>query len=326
MSAPGCDDEEYDYKAHANILKDQGNERFQAGENDEAIRLYTQAIELDPDNHIFYSNRSAAHMKCDSKSKALYDAEKCVQLAPMWSKGYLRLGAAQQSLKRFDAAIDTLKKGIELDSSNQALWSALRACQEAYETDKKSKFAAAAVEREQEAERIRRMEEIKMKASTEKATEGTASELHDDDKDLMGFFSEIETAKSATSKDKPVDTSNFEEKCAPETGQDDDLLAGFFSDVLEQSQSAEKATRDESLLTEKYTTQDLGDSKSQYERIMAKNYEWRNLNPYYVLQLDIDATEEDIKQRYRKLSVKLHPDKMRDVEHARECFEQVLCE
>jgi predicted TPR repeat methyltransferase len=49
--------------------------------------------------------------KGDSKSKALYDAEKCVKIAPMWSKGYARLGAAQQSLKRFDPAIDTFKKG-----------------------------------------------------------------------------------------------------------------------------------------------------------------------------------------------------------------------
>lgn len=50
-------------------------------------------------------------MKADSKSKALKDAEKCVELAPTWSKGYSRLGAAQQSLKRFDAAIDNFKKG-----------------------------------------------------------------------------------------------------------------------------------------------------------------------------------------------------------------------
>ena len=50
-------------------------------------------------------------MKNDSKSKALHDAEKCVQIAPTWSKGYVRLGAAQHSLKRFDAAIETFKKG-----------------------------------------------------------------------------------------------------------------------------------------------------------------------------------------------------------------------
>ena len=115
--------DELEYKTHANALKEQGNELFQAGKNEEAIQVYTQAIDLDPDNHVFYSNRSAAYMKNDSKSKALKDAEKCVALAPAWSKGYGRLGAAQQGLKRFDAAIDTFKKGIELDATNQSLWS-----------------------------------------------------------------------------------------------------------------------------------------------------------------------------------------------------------
>jgi len=39
--------------------------------------------------------------------------------------------------------------------------------------------------------------------------------------------------------------------------------------------------------------------------------------------LDIDATEEDIKYRYKKLSLKVHPDRMRHVEKAREAFEEV---
>ena len=105
----GAGDEEY--KLQANLLKDQGNELLQAGKIQEAITVYSQAIDLDPDNHVFYSNRCAAYMKHDSKSKALHDAEKCIKLAPTWSKGYVRLGAAQHSLKRFDAAIDTYKRG-----------------------------------------------------------------------------------------------------------------------------------------------------------------------------------------------------------------------
>jgi predicted TPR repeat methyltransferase len=50
-------------------------------------------------------------MKGDSISKALRDAEKCVELAPQWSKGYSRLGAAQHGLKRFQAAIETYRRG-----------------------------------------------------------------------------------------------------------------------------------------------------------------------------------------------------------------------
>ena len=69
---------------------------------------------MDPDNHVVYSNRSAAYMKADSISKALRDAEKCVELAPNWSKAYSRLGAAQQGLKRFDAAIESFRKGFRI--------------------------------------------------------------------------------------------------------------------------------------------------------------------------------------------------------------------
>jgi len=59
------------------------------------------------------------------------------------------------------------------------------------------------------------------------------------------------------------------------------------------------------------------------ERLLSSHYEWKNLNPYAVFQLDIDATEEDIKYRYKKLSLKVHPDRLRGVEKAREAFEEV---
>ena len=321
-----------DYKSHANTLKDRGNDAFQAGNTQEAIQLYTQAIDLDPDNHVFYSNRSAAYMKSDSKSKALHDAEKCLSLAPTWSKGYARLGAAQQSLKRFETAIDTFKKGIELDAANQSLWSSLRACQEAFEADKKVRFASAATEREREAERLRLIDKTKAAATAAaealktKKVESVPHEKSADD--LEGFFQEIGSfggsVASSSSAQNPANLdSRTEEKSS---NLEDDLLSGFFTEVLnkeKEKEKAEKVVRDETLLTEKYTTQDLGDAMTQYERLMAKHYEWRNLNPYYVLQLDIDATDEDIKQRYRKLAAKLHPDKMRGVENARECFEEV---
>ena len=75
-----------EYKVLANQCKDQGNVEFERGNYEGALKSFSQAIDLDPDNHIFYSNRSACHMKLDSISKSLYDAEKCIELAPTWSK------------------------------------------------------------------------------------------------------------------------------------------------------------------------------------------------------------------------------------------------
>jgi hypothetical protein len=80
---------------------------------------------------------------------------------------------------------------------------------------------------------------------------------------------------------------------------DEDVLLNFFSEVTNASADKPAANIDkEKLLTDKYANQDLGDAKEQYERLIAPHYEWKNLNPYFVLQLDIDATEEDIKNRY----------------------------
>lgn len=80
-------DEGDNFKLFSEKLKEQGNEAFQSNDLETAINYYSQAIDIDPDNHVLYSNRSAAYLKNDNKSKALYDAEKCVSLNPTWSKG-----------------------------------------------------------------------------------------------------------------------------------------------------------------------------------------------------------------------------------------------
>ena len=333
------EDGEEEYKVIANDLKDQGNKAFQAGDVQGAINLFTQAINLDPDNHVYYSNRAAAYMKADSKSKALHDAEKCVELAPDWSKGYSRLGAAQQSLKRFDVAIDNFKKCIELEPNNKSYWASLKSCQDANEADKKVRFSAAQRERDAEEERIKLREKVKKDLEAEKLRQKQENELSE-------FLSEVNAASNKDVKDAKEIVKDAEAAAV-----EDDLLADFFTEVSSSAEAAKEKTRsaqiaaattsdeqkpqseekegeskerDETSLTEKYTNQNLGDGRAQVERILAKHYEWRNLNPFAVMQLGPDATEEDIKLRYKKLSLKVHPDRLRDMENARDAFEQVL--
>jgi len=44
--------EQEEYKLQAEALKDQGNEAFQAGDTDLAIGYFSNAIDIDPDNHV----------------------------------------------------------------------------------------------------------------------------------------------------------------------------------------------------------------------------------------------------------------------------------
>ena len=67
-------------------MKKQGNDALGKGKFQEAIKLYTEAIELAPDNHVLFSNRSAAFAKLNKFTEALRDAEKTVELNPEWPK------------------------------------------------------------------------------------------------------------------------------------------------------------------------------------------------------------------------------------------------
>lgn len=114
----------------------------------------------------------------------------------------------------------------------------------------------------------------------------------------------------------------------PAMVEEDSLLSSFLNEVSSAAAGPSRAEertaqQRQSELTEKYTNQDLGGLREQHARLTASNYKWKNLNPYAVLQLGTDATVEDIKYRYRKLSARVHPDKLRGVDLAREAFEEV---
>lgn len=54
----------------------------------EAILLYTQAIKMQSNDPILYSNRSFAFLKMKQLYYANEDAEKVIQLKPDWAKVY----------------------------------------------------------------------------------------------------------------------------------------------------------------------------------------------------------------------------------------------
>jgi len=123
-------------KQKAEEFKNQGNKAYSAANYNEAIKLYTKAIELDTTNHVFYSNRSAAYAGVPNWSKALEDGNKCVELNRSWAKGYFRKGLAQMELKQYDQAVKTFKEGLAVEPSNQDLKDKLREVERLYQKHK----------------------------------------------------------------------------------------------------------------------------------------------------------------------------------------------
>ncbi|KAL1490159.1 hypothetical protein ABEB36_012898 [Hypothenemus hampei] len=102
-------------------LKEKGNAALAENKFDEAVKFYTEAINLDDKNAVLFSNRSAAYAKANKYDLSLKDAERAIELKPDWGKAFSRKGTALAYLGRLDEAIATYEKGIQLDPNNKQL-------------------------------------------------------------------------------------------------------------------------------------------------------------------------------------------------------------
>ncbi|XP_026468472.1 serine/threonine-protein phosphatase 5-like [Ctenocephalides felis] len=91
--------------AAAEKFKEEANEYFKKQDYERAIDLYNKAIEANPNNAIYYSNRSISHLRTESFGYALSDASKAIDCDKTYIKGYYRRAAAHMSLGKFKAAL-----------------------------------------------------------------------------------------------------------------------------------------------------------------------------------------------------------------------------
>lgn len=105
-------------KEQAAAAKARGNAAFTAKKWEEAVKEFTAAIELDPTDHVFFSNRSGAYASMNLYTKALADAESCIKIKPDWAKGYSRKGLAAFNLEDLPTAKAAYEKGLQLEPNN----------------------------------------------------------------------------------------------------------------------------------------------------------------------------------------------------------------
>lgn len=282
-------DNREEWEVQRDELKSTGDSHFRLKAYALAIQAYQDALQLDPTNHIILSNKSAAHLANGEKSKALHDARKCVEHASSWAKGHTRLAAAMASLGRYNEAATVYSMVLnELEPSNAAAIAGLEDC--------RLKQQSAREEKEREASRLQ-MELDRQKAEKEENERPNKSASRgggDEEDDLLDdFFSEVEKVT---------------EKPKPKTAK------------IDEGEGAEETSK-----RIKTQLNDLGTSASQIDRILQINYEWKNLNPFHVLDIPYDIDDDSIiSARYRALSLLVHPDKCtEDPVRAKDAFEQV---
>ncbi|KAJ0005182.1 hypothetical protein NQD34_011396 [Periophthalmus magnuspinnatus] len=96
-------------------LTEKGIKLVQEGQYAQAVTMFTEAIKCDPKDYRFFGNRSYCYSCLDQFPQALADAERSIQLAPDWPKGYFRKGIALMGMKRYSEAEKAMEKVLRLD-------------------------------------------------------------------------------------------------------------------------------------------------------------------------------------------------------------------
>ena len=101
-----------------NQLKEKGNGFIKEGKYHEALNCYTAALAHNSSSHTVLSNRSLAFSKVGKFKEALDDANKCIDIAPDFGRGYLRKATALNFLGTHGEAILAAAEGYKCRQSD----------------------------------------------------------------------------------------------------------------------------------------------------------------------------------------------------------------
>ena len=95
--------------------KDAGNALFKTGDFPGAIKEFDEGLKRDPSNKFLYSNRSFAFIKLLDPTRGLKDADKALELDPLFVKAWARKGTCHQLHKEFHKSMDAFERGLQID-------------------------------------------------------------------------------------------------------------------------------------------------------------------------------------------------------------------
>ncbi|KAF4528114.1 hypothetical protein B566_EDAN016595 [Ephemera danica] len=114
-------DDVTDPQKRAQEYKNLGNQKFKAGQYEEAIELYNKAIELCPtsnssDLSTFFQNRAAAYEQLKQYAKARDDCTKALELNPKYVKALHRRSKAYENLGNLELSLEDVTAACILEN------------------------------------------------------------------------------------------------------------------------------------------------------------------------------------------------------------------
>jgi len=102
--------------------KEEGNAAFKAGKLDEAYKLYSDALQIDPFNRTtnakLYFNRATVASKLKKTAESISDCDKALDLDPNYTKALLRRAKTYMETEQYDDAVRDYENLMKNDRGN----------------------------------------------------------------------------------------------------------------------------------------------------------------------------------------------------------------
>ncbi|GAB2293996.1 Cochaperone protein [Dionaea muscipula] len=112
----------------ATDLETKAKEAFIDDHFELAVDLYSQAIDLNPNNAELFADRAQANIKLSNFTEAVADANKAIELDPSMAKAYLRKGAACIKLEEYQTAKVAFQTGSSLSPGDSRFTNLIKEC------------------------------------------------------------------------------------------------------------------------------------------------------------------------------------------------------
>jgi len=102
--------------------KEEGNAAFKAGNLEEAYKLYSDALLIDPCNRTtnakLYFNRATVASKLKKTAESISDCDKALELDPNYTKALLRRAKSYMEMEQYEEAVRDYEKVLKADRGN----------------------------------------------------------------------------------------------------------------------------------------------------------------------------------------------------------------
>lgn len=99
-------------------LFDKGLDHFNVDSYDEAVKIFSEVLKMDPDHPDGWYYRGLAHANKGSFDMAIDDFTKAVEKNPHDIDSYIGRGEAWQSKGKFKRALEDFRKALEIQPDN----------------------------------------------------------------------------------------------------------------------------------------------------------------------------------------------------------------